>query len=171
MAVLDIRTYPDEVLRKKAEPVEVVDTKVRQLMDDMVETMHEYNGIGLAAPQVGVSRRVIVLHVRFEDYNYPLTVLANPEIIEASGEMDFEEGCLSLPGFLVPICRYEQLKVKGLDRDGKEIIIEADELFAVALQHEIDHLDGKLIIDSASPIKKAFYSKRMKKQMAEAGQA
>ncbi len=170
MAVLEIRTYPDEVLRSKAEPVEAVDDEVRRLMDDLVETMHSRVGIGLAAPQVGVSRRVIALHVKVDDLDCPLTVLANPEIIEATGETEFEEGCLSLPELLVHICRYRQLKVRGLDRDGKEVTLEVDGLFAVALQHEIDHLDGKLIIDSASPIKKAFYSKRVKKQMAKAEQ-
>lgn len=170
MAVREIRTYPDDVLRVKAEPVEAVDAEVRQLMDDMVETMHESAGIGLAAPQVGVSRRVIVLHVKLDDLDHPLTVLANPEIVESSGEVEFEEGCLSLPGFTVSIDRALYVKVRGLDREGRQVEFEADELFAVALQHEIDHLEGTLIIDSASPIKRAFYSKRMKKQMAQAGQ-
>ncbi len=170
MAVLEIRTYPDEALRSKAEPVEAVDDEVRRLMDDLVETMHSNVGIGLAAPQVGVPRRVIALHVKIDDLDNPLTVLANPEIIEASGELEFEEGCLSLPELLVHVCRYRQLKVRGLDRDGREVTLEVDGLFAVASQHEIDHLDGKLIIDSASPIKRAFYSKRVKKQMARAEQ-
>ena len=170
MVVREIRTYPDEVLRVKAEPVEAVDAEVRQLMDDMVETMHSRAGIGLAAPQVGVSRRVIVLHVKMDDLDHPLTVLANPEIVESSGEIEFEEGCLSLPEFTVYIDRFSRVRVKGLDREGREVELEADGLFAVAIQHEIDHLDGRLIIDSASPIKRAFYSKRMKNQMAKAVQ-
>jgi peptide deformylase len=108
--------------------------------------------------------------VQIEDEDdSPLIVLANPEVTEASEEIEIEEGCLSLPGFLVPICRYRDIKVKGLNREGKMISINATGLFSVALQHEIDHLDGKLIIDSASPIKKAFYNKRIKKQTAEAG--
>ncbi|MCK4911476.1 MAG: peptide deformylase [Thermodesulfovibrionales bacterium] len=170
MAVREIRTYPDDVLRVKAEPVEAVDAEVRQLMDDLVATMHASAGIGLAAPQVGVSKRVIVLHVKMDDLDHPLTVLANPEIVEGSGEIEFEEGCLSLPGFNVWIDRFSHVKVKGTDREGTEVELEADGLFAVALQHEIDHLEGKLIIDSASPIKRAFYSKSVKKQMAKAGQ-
>jgi peptide deformylase len=170
MAVLEIRTFPDEVLRQVAIPVEQVDADVRRLMDDMVETMYAHMGIGLAAPQVGVSKRVIAVHVQIEDEDdSPLIVLANPEVTEASEEIEIEEGCLSLPGFLVPICRYRDIKVKGLNREGKMISINATGLFSVALQHEIDHLDGKLIIDSASPIKKAFYNKRIKKQTAEAG--
>ena len=170
MAIREIRTYPDDVLRVKAEPVEAVDAEVRQLMDDLVATMHASAGIGLAAPQVGVSKRVIVLHVKMDDLDHPLTVLANPEIVEGSGDIDFEEGCLSLPGFTVCIDRFERVKVKGLDREGREVTLEADGLFAVALQHEMDHLEGKLIIDNASPIKRAFYSKSIKNQMAKAGQ-
>jgi peptide deformylase len=169
MAVREIRTFPDEVLRKQAEPVEAVDGEVRALMDDMVETMNQRAGLGLAAPQVGVLKRVIVLHVKMEDIEHPLTVLANPEIVEASGEIEFEEGCLSVPDFLTTVKRASEVKVRGLDREGKEVEIEARGLFAVALQHEIDHLDGRLIIDSASAIKREFYKKRVKKQMAKAG--
>jgi len=164
MAVREIRTYPDEVLRKEAMPVEAVDPETCRLMDDMVETMYSYAGIGLAAPQIGVSKRVIVLHVRLEDLDNPLTVLANPEIVEASGEIEFEEGCLSVPGMLTPIMRAMHVRVRGLDRDGNECEVEAEGLFAVALQHEIDHLNGVLIIDSASPVKRAFYKKKVKKQ-------
>ncbi len=168
MAIREIRTYPDEVLRVKAEPVEAVDAEVRQLMDDLVETMHSCVGIGLAAPQVGVSKRVIALHVKLDDLDHPLIVLANPEIVESSGGIEFDEGCLSLPEFTVYIERFSRVCVKGLDREGREVELEADGLFAVALQHEIDHLEGRLIIDSASPIKRAFYSKRLKNQMAKA---
>ena len=164
-------TYPDDALRVKAEPVEAVDAEVRQLMDDLVATMHASAGIGLAAPQVGVSKRVIVLHVKMDDLDHPLTVLANPEIVEGSGDIEFEEGCLSLPGFTVYIDRFSHIKVRGLDREGTQVEFNADGLFAVAIQHELDHLEGRLIIDSASPIKRAFYSKRMKKQMAQASQS
>ena len=166
MAVLEIRTYPDEVLREEARPVEAVDSDVSRLMDDMVETMHARSGLGLAAPQVGVLKRVIVVHVQMEDESHPLVTLANPEIVESSGDVEFEEGCLSLPGFLTLVHRAERVRVKGLDHEGREVEIDAGGLLAVALQHELDHLNGRLIIDSASSIKRSFYRKRAKKLAA-----
>ena len=170
MAVLEVRTYPNEVLRKKALPVESVDDETRRLMDDMVETMYARAGLGLAAPQVGVSKRVVVVHVAIQDGpEYPLTVIANPELVSSGGSMEFEEGCLSLPGFTTVVKRPSEVVVKGLDRDGKEITIKAEGMFAVVLQHEMDHLDGILILDRAGSIKREFYKKRLKKSLAKAG--
>jgi peptide deformylase len=170
MALLDIRTYPDEVLRKKAEPVESVDDSLRRLADDMVETMYAAPGVGLAAPQVGVSKRLIVADIGLhEGEESRLVILFNPEIIEADGSIEFEEGCLSLPGFNVVVSRAGRVVVRGLDREGKEASIEAEGLLAIVLQHEIDHLDGILLIDRAGMLKREFYKKRIKKQLAKAG--
>ena len=170
MAVLYIEKYPSPVLKRKASPVEQVDDGVRALMDNMQETMYASSGIGLAAPQVGVSRRVIVLDVNInEGDNHPVLMLANPEITRAEGSEELEEGCLSVPEFTTVIKRSAEVTVKGLDRDGKEVTIEAASLLAIALQHEIDHLDGKLILDRASSIKREFYKKRLKKNTAKAG--
>jgi peptide deformylase len=169
MATLRIYTYPDEVLRHKADPVDEVDQDIARLMDDMVETMYVNNGIGLAAPQVGVSKRVIVVHVNIdEEEQHPLIVLANPEIVESDGVVEFEEGCLSLPGFTTMIKRAMNITVRGLGRDGNEVLMEASDLVAIALQHEIDHLEGTLIIDKASTIKRQFYKKKVKKALAKA---
>jgi len=170
MSVLNIEKYPSTVLKQKASPVEQVDDSVRTLMDDMLETMYASSGIGLAAPQVGVSTRVIVLDVNLQEGDdYPVLMLANPEVIHAEGSEEFEEGCLSVPGFTTLIKRPSEVTVKALDRDGNEISIEAGGLLAVALQHEIDHLEGKLILDRASSIKREFYKKRIKKNAAVAG--
>jgi peptide deformylase len=165
MAVREIRTYPDAVLKKLAKPVPGVDDEVRRLMDDMFDTMHESNGIGLAAPQVGVSERVIVVDVSHTSEDAPPPVaLANPEVVAAEGEVEFEEGCLSLPGFLTKVKRSSEITVKALDREGKAVTIEAGGIFAIALQHEMDHLDGTLILDRASGLKREFYKKRIRKQ-------
>lgn len=169
MAVLNIRTYPDEVLKRKAEAVEAVDDKVRSLMDNMAETMYAAPGVGLAAPQVGVSKRIIVVDISSSEEKAPLLQLANPEIVEADGEAQIEEGCLSLPGFLSPVKRFSDVTVKALDRDGNPVTIEAGGLMAIVLQHEIDHLDGTLILDRASMLKREFYRKKIKKNLAKAG--
>ena len=170
MAILDIETYPSKILKQVAEPVEAIDAEVRQLMDDMLETMYSRKGIGLAAPQVDISRRVIVVDVNLQEGdNYPVLTLANPVITDSSDNKDeFEEGCLSVPDLLVVIKRPCQVTVEALDRDGNKVSIEADGLLAIALQHEMDHLDGKLIIDKASILKREFYKKRIKKQAVRA---
>jgi len=170
MSVLNIEKFPSKVLKQKAPPVEQVDDAIRTLMDNMLETMYASSGVGLAAPQVGVSTRVIVLDVNLQEGDdYPVLMLANPEVISAEGSEEFEEGCLSVPGFTTLIKRPAEVTVKALDRDGKELTIEAGGLLAVALQHKIDHLEGKLILDRASSIKREFYKKRIKKNAAVAG--
>ncbi|MFO0752643.1 MAG: peptide deformylase [Thermodesulfovibrionales bacterium] len=168
MAVLKIRKYPDEVLRKKALPVEALNGKVHRLIDDMIETMYDAPGIGLAAPQVGVSQRIIVVDVSAREEQTPLIVLINPEVEEADGFADSEEGCLSIPEYYSSVRRAERVVVKGLDREGRPVRIEACDLLARALQHEIDHLDGVLFVDRLSTIKKEFFKKRYLKRTAGA---
>jgi peptide deformylase len=169
MAILTIRTYPDEVLKKQAEPVAEVDDQVRRLMDDMAETMYAAPGVGLAAPQVGVSRRIIVVDVSSSEERRPLLQLANPEITASAGEAEIEEGCLSLPEFLTPVRRAAEVTVKALDRNGQPVTVEADGLMAIALQHEIDHINGTLILDHARGLKREFYKKKVRKSLAKAG--
>ena len=145
MALRNIVTLGDEVLRKKCRPVGEVTESIQTLVDDMIETMHDANGVGLAAPQVGVMRRIFVV-----DIGEGPIVLINPEIIEMSGEQTGEEGCLSLPGKAGTVTRANYVKIKGLDREGNEQVYEGTELLARAFQHENDHLDGILYIDKAT---------------------
>ena len=142
MAIRIVRTYEDEILRKKCKPVKAFDEKLHLLLDDMAETMYESNGVGLAAPQVGMLKRVVVI-----DIGEGLYELINPEIIEASGEQTGSEGCLSVPGKAGDVTRPNYVKVRAFDRNGDEYEIEGEELMARALCHELDHLDGKLYTD------------------------
>lgn len=162
MAILEIKKYPDEVLKKKAEAVTDINGDLQRFIDNMIETMYNANGVGLAAPQVGVLKRVIVVDTSPRQENQSLIVLINPEIISSEGEILSEEGCLSLPGFITRLKRKEKIFVKGLNRKGKEIEIEATGLLARALQHEIDHLDGILLIDKISPLKRELFRKKFK---------
>jgi len=161
MAKLRILEFPDPRLRKKAVPVEVVDGPLRQLIDDMFETMYEAPGIGLAATQVDVHRRLLVADVS-QEKDEP-QVLINPEILERDGTAITEEGCLSVPGYYEEIERAEHIKVRYLDRDGNEQESEYEGLLAVCVQHEIDHLDGKLFVDYLSEIKRQRIRKRLEK--------
>lgn len=168
MAVREIKTYPADVLKHKAKPVKAVDDELQRLIDDMIETMHDAPGIGLAAPQVGESRRLIVLDLSSHDEELPIIVLINPEIVEADGLVESEEGCLSIPECLMTINRAERVKVRGLDRAGNEIEIEADGLLARALQHEIDHLEGLVLFDRLNSVKREFIKKRYLKALKKA---
>jgi peptide deformylase len=168
MAVLEIKTYPEDVLKGKAHAIKDIDADLQRLIDDMIETMYAAPGIGLAAPQVGVPKRLIVIDVSTKEEKHPVIVLINPEIVEAEGSVDSEEGCLSLPGHTVSIKRAGHVRVKGLDREGNTVELETDGLLARALQHEIDHLDGVLIIDRLSTIKREFFKKRYFKALKEA---
>ncbi len=143
MAVLQLRVYPDPVLRQKAKRVKKIDRSISKLIDDMVETMYATGGVGLAAPQVGVSLRVAVIEIPGEE----TIVLVNPEIVKRSGEMEVTEGCLSVPGYRGDIKRSARVTAKALDRNGKEFRIKGEGLLAEALEHEIDHLNGTLYID------------------------
>ena len=162
MSKLTVLHFPDPRLRKKARPVATVDAAVRQLAGDMLETMYAENGIGLAATQVNVQQRVVVMDLSREG-NEPLT-LVNPEVTQQSGTEEMEEGCLSVPGYTDLVQRAEKISYRYLNLDGEEIEAEADGLRAVCIQHEIDHLDGKLFIDYLSPIKRQRVRKKIEKQ-------
>ncbi len=138
------------VLREKAKPVKEVNDTIRTLLDDMAETMYAAEGVGLAAPQVGISRRIIVV-----DVGEGLIELINPVLLKGRGKQVGDEGCLSVPGYYAPVERYKTVYIEGLDRDGKKVSIKAKDFPAVALQHEIDHLDGILFIDKAKKPSKA----------------
>jgi len=162
MAILEILHFPDARLRNVAKPVAQVDDSVRKLIDDMLETMYQAPGIGLAAVQVNQPRRVIVVDIS-EERNQPLA-LVNPEILEKHGEEQMEEGCLSVPGVYEPVLRAERVRVSALDRDGTSIEMEMDGLLAVCIQHEIDHLDGKLFVDYLSNLKRQRIRKKIEKE-------
>ncbi len=169
MAILPILTAPDKRLKIKAEPVERVDDDIRLLMDDMLETMYKASGIGLAAPQVGVSKRIIVLDVgHADDPPTPRPIfMANPEIVERHEEALGDEGCLSVPDYTAEVLRAARIRVQGLDRNNEPQVIEADGLLAVCFQHEIDHLDGVLFIDHLSRLKRGMVLKRLKRAKEE----
>lgn len=161
MAILDILHFPDPRLRKKALPVERVDDELRRLVDDMLETMYAAPGIGLAATQVNIAKRVVVIDIS-EDKNSPLALI-NPEILERQGEEEMEEGCLSVPGYYDTVRRAERIKMRALDRDGQAFELETSGLLAVCIQHELDHLDGKLFVDYLSEMKRQRIRKKLEK--------
>ena len=161
MARLQILEFPDPRLRTRAHPVEQVDDALRRLIDDMFETMYEAPGIGLAATQVNVHQRVLVIDLS-QDRSQPL-VLINPEIIERSGAGDTEEGCLSVPGIYEKVSRAERIRVRTLDRDGQVQEIDAEGLLAVCIQHEMDHLEGKLFVDYLSDLKRTRIRRKLEK--------
>ncbi len=161
MAILRILEFPDPRLRKKAAPVEVVDDALRQLIGDMLETMYAAPGIGLAATQVDVHRRLLVADVSQEKDE--AQVLINPEILEKNGSAITEEGCLSVPGYYAEVARAEHILVRYLDRDGNEQERQFEGLLAVCVQHEVDHLDGRLFVDYLSEVKRQRIRKRLEK--------
>lgn len=161
MAIHKILYLPDSRLRLVAKPVEHFDDKLQVLIDDMFETMYHARGVGLAAPQIGVSLRLSVIDVVGEKKDQ--LVIINPELVSASGEKEFEEGCLSVPGAYDTVVRAEQVTVKALDRTGKPFEIQADGLLAECLQHEMDHLNGKLFIDLLSPLKRMMARRKLDK--------
>ncbi len=163
--ILDILKFPDPVLRTPARPVEAITGETAELVQNMLETMYAAPGIGLAAPQVGVSRRIIVLDLDHENPGDDVIKLVNPVIYEAEGEVVFEEGCLSVVDFTAEVQRAERVAVSGYDDNGDEVDIEADGFLAVALQHEIDHLDGKLFIDRISRLKRDLYVRKLRKSI------
>ena len=149
MAIRNLRYQNDEILRKKSRKVEVVDDKIRELLDDMDETMHEDNGVGLSAVQVGVLKRVIVIDVKYD--GSPSLKLVNPVIVKEKGKQEVDEGCLSFPNEYAKVIRPKEVVVEALDENGKKVRIKADDLLAQALCHEIDHLDGILFVDRMEP--------------------
>ena len=174
MALLPILTYPDPRLAQKSTPVEKVDDEIKQLIDSMFETMYQAEGVGLAAPQVGVTKRIIVVDcgTREKEEPAPLSpvqpyAIVNPEVVERDGKISWEEGCLSVPGYTDEVERAAKVVVKGLNREGEELRIEAEGLLAVCLQHEIDHLEGVLFVDRLSRLKQSMVKKKLKKKAQE----
>jgi peptide deformylase len=165
MATLEILKFPAPVLSKVAVPVKDIDGKTVQLIADMLDTMYAAPGVGLAAPQVGASQRVIVLDVDHENPRRQVYKLINPVITRSEGQIIWEEGCLSVVDFTAEVKRAAQVQVIALDESEKEVKIDAEGLLAVALQHEIDHLDGKLFIDRISRLKRDLYARRRKKML------
>ena len=172
MAIRPITIYPDAVLTTPTREVETVDAEVKQLIEDMKETMYYGDGIGLAATQVGVGRRVMVMDVPDPEGGSNLMALVNPEILEQEGEIPSEEGCLSFPGLTITVKRAEKVKVRGLNEDGEPVEIAAEGLPAICLQHEIDHLDGTVFVDRLGPLKRKITLKeyRRLREAAENGQ-
>ena len=165
MAILEILKYPEPTLQKSSAPVKNITAQTVQLIDDMLDTMYAAPGVGLAAPQVGALERIIVMDVDHENPHKQIYKLINPVVTRAEGEIIWEEGCLSVVDFTAEVKRAAQVEVVALDENEKEFKIEAEGLLAVALQHEIDHLDGKLFIDRISRLKRDLYSRRRKKML------
>jgi peptide deformylase len=165
MALREILKYPNPTLKTVSLPVKNITEETVRWIEDMVETMYAAPGIGLAAPQVGLPQRIIVLDINYKEPGKNLIKLINPEIFHAEGEVTWEEGCLSVMDFTAEIKRAERVEVRGLDEKEQEIRIEAEGLLSVALQHEIDHLDGKLFIDRISRLKRDLYTRRLKKAL------
>jgi peptide deformylase len=165
MAILEILKYPEPILSKVAAPVKNLSAKTTALISDMLETMYAAPGVGLAAPQVGVSQRIIVMDVDHENPGTQIYKLINPVITRSEGEIVWEEGCLSVVDYTAEVRRAAKVEVVAVDEKEKSVKIEAEGLLAVALQHEIDHLDGKLFIDRISRLKRDLYTRRRKKML------
>jgi peptide deformylase len=162
-----ILTYPDPELKKKAAPVTVIDDALRELVQDMAETMYDAPGVGLAAPQIGVHQRVIVIDIASEDEAPNLIVAINPTIVQADGESYEEEGCLSVPKYAANVRRHARIVANYLNLKGDEMNCKAEGLLAVAFQHEIDHLDGILFVDHISPLKREIFKRRYRRNHDE----
>jgi peptide deformylase len=168
MALREVLKFPDPRLKLVSEPIVEITDELKQLAEDMCEVMYDEPGIGLAAPQVGAAVRLIVVDTEWSEEGgerNPI-VMVNPEIVESSGQIVWEEGCLSVPDLTADVTRASRVKIKGTDLDGQTLEIEAEELQAVCFQHELDHLDGILFIDHISRLKRGMYVKRRKKQVA-----
>ncbi len=168
MALLEICTYPDPILRTEASPVSVFDEELRRLVADMAETMYHAPGIGLAANQVGRAEQVLVIDLQKPEYEQGLIVLINPEIVAADGEVTYEEGCLSVPEFFATVKRSNEVTVRALDEHWNPVEIQATGLLAIALQHEMDHLNGRLFIDRIGSMAKDIFIRKWKKKQREA---
>ena len=166
MAILNILHFPDERLRTKAKPVAEVTDKHRTLIKNMLETMYDAPGIGLAATQINFHERILVIDIS-EEKNQPI-VLINPEILEKEGDQEFDEGCLSVPGIYETLHRAAKVRVRALNKEGESFEMDAEGLLAVCIQHEMDHLDGKLFVDYLSQLKKQRIRKKLEKQQRNA---
>ena len=170
MSPLVIHTYPDKILRKKTKPVENINGDVQNIIDRMSETMYAAPGVGLASIQVGINRSILIYDIAPRDQRRELHVLINPTIIASEGEIvSSDEGCLSVPEYRADVKRAKFVLVEGVDRDGNPLRIEAEDLLATVLQHEIDHLNGKLFIDRISRLKRELFKKRIQKQLQKGG--
>jgi len=167
MSVLEIRKYPSRVLKQKANDVREISGRTARMMHDMVDTMYIANGIGLAAPQIGVLDRVIVVDIDPDNRGKNLLKLINPVIVESRGSIVWEEGCLSVVNYTAEVKRAREILVRGWTLDEREVEVEASDLEAVCLQHEIDHLEGTLFIDHVSRLKRELYRKRLKRENPE----
>jgi len=170
MAIRKVLLYPDKRLRFKTRPVDRVDDAIRRLLDDLAETMYAEPGVGLAAPQVGVPLRLFVIDIKSPEGG-ELLEFVNPRFLSREGELVWKEGCLSFPGISEEVTRHERVSVEALDRNGKSFRVDATELLAVALQHEYDHHEGKLLIDNVSFLKKRMIRREMAKLALERGEA
>ncbi len=166
MAVRTILHYPDPRLREKARPVAEVTPAIKQLVEDMAETMYAAPGVGLAATQIGEPHRIFVIDIASDDEPSQLRVFINPEIVARDGELVWEEGCLSFPGVTEDIDRAAKVRVRALDAEGKPFELDCEELLAVAVQHELDHLDGVLMIDRMGALKKRIVDRKMRRREA-----
>lgn len=166
MTILKILTYPDHTLRQPTNELDNIDGDVQKMIDQMSSTMYDAPGVGLAAIQVGWDKSVLIYDISAADQDRSLQVLINPRIVDQEGEILSEnEGCLSVPEFRADVKRYASILVEGVDRDGRPVELEADGMLAIVLQHEIDHLRGKLFIDHVSALKRQMYTRRMKKKL------
>ena len=166
MAILNILHFPDDRLRTIAKPVETVNDKHRTLISNMLETMYDAPGIGLAATQINVHEQILVIDIS-EEKNQP-TVLINPEILEKEGDQEYDEGCLSVPGIYETLHRAEKVRIKALNKEGESFEMNAEGLLAICIQHEMDHLQGKLFVDYLSQLKKQRIRKKLEKQQRSA---
>ena len=166
MTILKILTYPDQTLRQPTSELDNIDGEIQKKIDEMAATMYDAPGVGLAAIQVGWDKSVLIYDIASSDQNPSLQVLVNPRIVDQEGEILSEnEGCLSVPEFRADVKRYASVLVEGVDREGRPVQIEAGGMLAIVLQHEIDHLKGKLFIDHISALKRELYTRRMKKKL------
>jgi peptide deformylase len=166
MTTLKILTYPDQKLRQPTDELENIDGHVQEMIDQMSSTMYAAPGVGLAAIQVGWDKSVLIYDISASDQDRSLQILINPRIVDQEGEIISEnEGCLSVPEFRADVKRYASILVEGVDREGRPVELEADDMLAIVLQHEIDHLKGKLFIDHVSALKRQLYARRMKKKL------
>jgi peptide deformylase len=164
MAILEILKYPHPVLKKRAEEVDRMNGEFQRLIQDMVETMYDAGGVGLAAPQIGISQRIIVVDVSPMDPKQSLFAMINPEIVSEEGEVDHEEGCLSVPDCVEKVTRRGKVCVRGVSPEGEKVEMTGEGILAFALQHEIDHLNGVLILDRMSSLKRDIYRRKVRKE-------
>lgn len=162
-----ILTFPDPELKKKSQSVTVINEKTREIVRDMAETMYDAPGVGLAAPQIGIHQRIVVIDVAGKDEPPNLIVAINPVIIHADGDSYEEEGCLSVPKYAANVRRHARVVVRALNLEGEEFTCKADDLLSIAFQHEIDHLDGILFVDHLSPLKREIFRKRYRRSLEE----